>query len=154
VEKAVSPNASLPFLQFLPFLQLLPPLVALGRPRQRDLQPDELSTIRVAVLFEPVSVHQPRRVVVGVGNDVVEQAVARRRHGASPEVTDTGSEQAVLLAGHAHRTGQVLRSERWFAPDDWWEQELDDPASEGKESSREESHCSKSLVSLAGASGL
>jgi len=35
----------------------------------------------------------------------------------------TGSNQAVLLAGHAHQTGQVLRSERWFADDAWWEHE-------------------------------
>jgi hypothetical protein len=37
----------------------------------------------------------------------------------------TGSQQAILLVGHAHRTGQVLRSERWFADDGYWEREAE-----------------------------
>ena len=37
----------------------------------------------------------------------------------------TGSEQAIMLSGHAHRTGKVLRSDRWFADDEWWEREAE-----------------------------
>ena len=37
----------------------------------------------------------------------------------------TGAEQAVMLVGHVHRTGQVLRSDVWFANDKWWESEAE-----------------------------
>jgi len=33
------------------------------------------------------------------------------------------SDRVLWLVAHAHRVGQVLRSEQWFGNDDWWEAE-------------------------------
>jgi len=39
-----------------------------------DLNADKLGPLRLVVLVEPVGVHQPRRVLVGVGDDRGEKA--------------------------------------------------------------------------------
>ena len=41
-----------------------------------DLHADELGAVGLAVLLQPVGVHQPRGVVVGVGEDRGEKCVA------------------------------------------------------------------------------
>src|SRR5262249_44289068 len=47
--------------------------VVLAERRQAALKADELSALRLAVLVEPVGIHEPGRIVVGVRTDVVQE---------------------------------------------------------------------------------
>src|SRR5262249_22388457 len=72
----------------LPGLQVAPPRVVFTEKGQLDLDPDEVGSLGLAVLFQKVGVDEPHPVVVGAVDDRLEEGVltfpAHRRPPARP----------------------------------------------------------------------